>query len=135
PELGGGEAAGQLWESLQSCLLRLDDTVEIYPAHGAGSLCGRAMSSKTASTIGFERRFNGALRARSKAEFVEHLMAGLPPKPPSFPTTVGRNLPPPPPRPPHPPPSPPPPPGGPGVPSARRACPPCPPAPPTDRRP
>jgi len=92
PDLGGAEAAGQLWESLQSSLLRLDDTVEIYPAHGAGSLCGRAMSSKTASTIGFERRFNPALRARGKAEFVDLLMAGLPPKPPSFQTIVGKNL-------------------------------------------
>lgn len=92
PDLGGAEAAGQMWESLQSSLLRLDDTVEIYPAHGAGSLCGRAMSSKTASTIGFERRFNPALRARSKAEFVDLLMAGLPPKPPSFQTIVGKNL-------------------------------------------
>ena len=92
PDLGGAEAAGHLWESLQASLLRLDDTVEIYPAHGAGSLCGRAMSSKTASTIGFERRFNPALRARSKAEFVDLLMAGLPPKPPSFQTIVGKNL-------------------------------------------
>ena len=41
----------------------LPDSVEIYPAHGAGSSCGRAMSSKTASTIGFERRFNSALAA------------------------------------------------------------------------
>ena len=92
PDLGGAAAAGQLWESLHASLLRLDDTVEIYPAHGAGSLCGRAMSSKTASTIGFERRFNPALRARSQAEFVDLLMAGLPPKPPSFQTIVGKNL-------------------------------------------
>src|SRR5437667_413645 len=92
PDLGGAAAAGQLWESLHASLLRLDDTVEIYPAHGGGSLCGRAMSSKTASTIGFERRFNPALRARSKAEFVDLLMAGLPPKPPSFQTIVGKNL-------------------------------------------
>ena len=92
PDLGGAAAAGQLWESLHASLLRLDDTVEIYPAHGAGSLCGRAMSSKMASTIGFERRFNPALRARSQAEFVDLLMAGLPPKPPSFQTIVGKNL-------------------------------------------
>jgi hydroxyacylglutathione hydrolase len=49
------------------------------------------MSSKSASTIGFERRFNSALRARSRAEFVDLLMAGLPPKPPSFETIVGKN--------------------------------------------
>src|SRR5207245_11204583 len=58
PDLGGAAAAGQLWESLHASLLRLDDTVEIYPAHGAGPLCGRAMASNAASTIGFERRFN-----------------------------------------------------------------------------
>jgi glyoxylase-like metal-dependent hydrolase (beta-lactamase superfamily II)/rhodanese-related sulfurtransferase len=91
PDLGGERAAGDLWESLQAALLPLPDSVEVYPAHGAGSLCGRAMSSKSASTIGFERRFNPALRAGSKAEFVDLVMQGLPPKPPSFATIVGKN--------------------------------------------
>jgi hydroxyacylglutathione hydrolase len=91
PDLGGAEAAGALYDSLQRTILRLDDSIEVYPAHGSGSLCGRAMSSKTASTIGFERRFNAALRAGSRAEFVDMLMAGLPPKPPSFETIVGKN--------------------------------------------
>jgi len=49
------------------------------------------MSAKSGSTIGFERRFNPALRVKSKAEFVQLLMAGLPPKPPSFETIVGKN--------------------------------------------
>lgn len=92
PDLGGARAAAELWESLRGTLLRLPDTVEVYPGHGAGSLCGRAMSAKTASTIGFERRFNPALQARSREEFVEWVMAGLPPKPPSFQTIVGKNL-------------------------------------------
>jgi rhodanese-related sulfurtransferase len=91
PDLGGASAAGDLWESLRASLLALPDSVEVYPAHGAGSLCGRAMSSKSASTIGFERRFNAALRARSKQEFVDLVMQGLPPKPPSFTTIVGKN--------------------------------------------
>ncbi|HSF06466.1 MAG TPA: rhodanese-like domain-containing protein [Methylomirabilota bacterium] len=91
PDLGGASAAGDLWESLRASLLGLPDSVEVYPAHGAGSLCGRAMSSKSASTIGFERRFNVALRARSKQEFVDLVMQGLPPKPPSFTTIVGKN--------------------------------------------
>jgi len=91
PDLGGARAAGDLYDSLQAALLPLPDSVEVYPAHGAGSLCGRAMSSKTASTIGFERRFNVALRARSRAEFVDLVMAGLPPKPPSFETIVAKN--------------------------------------------
>jgi glyoxylase-like metal-dependent hydrolase (beta-lactamase superfamily II)/rhodanese-related sulfurtransferase len=91
PDLGGAQAAAGLWDSLHRAILPLDDLVEVYPAHGGGSLCGRAMSSKSASTIGFERRFNPALRARSRDEFVDMLMAGLPPKPPSFETIVGKN--------------------------------------------
>jgi glyoxylase-like metal-dependent hydrolase (beta-lactamase superfamily II)/rhodanese-related sulfurtransferase len=91
PDLGGAQAAAGLYDSLQRAILSLDDSVEVYPAHGGGSLCGRAMSSKSASTIGFERRFNAALRAGSRPEFVDMLMAGLPPKPPSFETIVGKN--------------------------------------------
>jgi glyoxylase-like metal-dependent hydrolase (beta-lactamase superfamily II)/rhodanese-related sulfurtransferase len=91
PDLGGTEAAGALFDSLHRVILSLDDSIEVYPAHGSGSLCGRAMSSKSASTIGFERRFNPALHARSRAEFVDMLMSGLPPKPPSFETIVGKN--------------------------------------------
>jgi glyoxylase-like metal-dependent hydrolase (beta-lactamase superfamily II)/rhodanese-related sulfurtransferase len=91
PDLGGAQAASDLYDSLRAVLLPLPDSVEVYPAHGAGSLCGRAMSSKAASTIGFERRFNPALAPRSREEFVEFLMAGLPPKPPSFQTIVGKN--------------------------------------------
>jgi rhodanese-related sulfurtransferase len=72
-------------------LLPLDDSVEVYPGHGAGSMCGRAMSAKTASTIGFERRFNPALQFRDKASFVAFLMEGVPPKPPSFDTIVAKN--------------------------------------------
>ena len=91
PDLGGAQAAAGLYDSLHRAILTLDDSVEVYPAHGGGSLCGRAMSSKSASTIGFERRFNTALRARSRDEFVDLLMAGLPPKPPSFEVIVGKN--------------------------------------------
>lgn len=91
PDLGGAQAAAELWESLRRVLLPLDDSVEVYPAHGAGSLCGRAMSSKAASTIGFERRFNVTLQAAGREAFVEALMAGLPPKPPSFQTIVAKN--------------------------------------------
>src|SRR2546425_1032734 len=67
PDLGGARAAEEVYESLTRVLLRLDDSVEIYPAHGAGSACGRAMSAKTGSTIGFERRFNAALQLRDRA--------------------------------------------------------------------
>ena len=91
PDLGGASAAEDIWESLQRVLLPLDDAVEVYPAHGSGSMCGRAMSAKSGSTIGFERRFNPALQFRDKAAFVETLMTGIPPKPPSFDRIVGKN--------------------------------------------
>ena len=91
PDLGGAQAAEDIYRSLSSTLLRLDDSVEVYPAHGSGSLCGRAMSAKSGSTIGFERRFNPLLQAKSQAEFVDLLMAGTPPRPPSFEKIVGKN--------------------------------------------
>ncbi len=91
PDFGGEQAAASLFRSLTGRLLTLPDSVEVYPAHGAGSSCGRAMSSKTASTIGFERRFNVALQARDEAAFVRALMTGLPPKPPNFDRIIAKN--------------------------------------------
>ena len=91
PDLGGERAAEDAYDSLTRVLMTLDDSVEVYPGHGAGSMCGRAMSAKTASTIGFERRFNPALQFRDKARFVAFLMDGVPPKPPSFDTIVAKN--------------------------------------------
>ena len=91
PDLGGARAAEDAYESLTKVLLSLDDLVEVYPGHGAGSMCGRAMSAKTGSTIGFERRFNPALQFRDQRQFVDFLMQGIPPKPPSFDTIVAKN--------------------------------------------
>jgi len=91
PDLGGASAAGDLWETLRRVLLPLPDGVEVYPAHGAGSACGRAMSAKAASTIGFERRFNPAFRFDEKARFVDYIMADVPPKPAAFETIVAKN--------------------------------------------
>jgi glyoxylase-like metal-dependent hydrolase (beta-lactamase superfamily II)/rhodanese-related sulfurtransferase len=91
PDLGGEQAASDVYDSLTKVLLALDDSVEVYPAHGAGSLCGRAMSAKSGSTIGFERRFNPTLQVRDKSQFIRTLMEGVPPKPPSFETIVGKN--------------------------------------------
>jgi glyoxylase-like metal-dependent hydrolase (beta-lactamase superfamily II)/rhodanese-related sulfurtransferase len=91
PDFGGEHAAARLYQSLVERVLVLPDSVEVYPAHGAGSSCGRAMSSKTASTIGFERRFNPALATRDVDTFVRQLMTGLPPKPPSFERIIARN--------------------------------------------
>jgi hydroxyacylglutathione hydrolase len=91
PDFGGETAAADLYQSLTERLLVLPDSVEVYPAHGAGSSCGRAMSSKTASTIGFERRFNVALQADDVDTFVRRLMTGLPPKPPNFERIIAKN--------------------------------------------
>ena len=91
PDFGGEGAAATLYQSLNSRVLTLPDSVEVYPAHGAGSSCGRAMSSKPGSTIGFERRFNPALQARTADEFVRALMTGLPPKPPGFDRIIAKN--------------------------------------------
>ena len=66
---GAKEGAEGLFHSLQR-LLELPDGVEVFPGHVAGSLCGKAMSSKASSTIGFERRFNPALQIEHESEFV-----------------------------------------------------------------
>lgn len=76
--------AGQLYDSLHGKLLKLPDTVAVYPAHGAGSLCGRNISSEKSSTIGQQRRFNYALRPMTRAEFVALVTADLPEAPDYF---------------------------------------------------
>jgi hydroxyacylglutathione hydrolase len=75
------ELAEQLYESLFDKLLKLPDWVEVYPGHFSGSVCGRGLSAKPSSTIGYERLFNPALQPRSPAEFVAFMLAGLPPQP------------------------------------------------------
>jgi glyoxylase-like metal-dependent hydrolase (beta-lactamase superfamily II)/rhodanese-related sulfurtransferase len=87
----GVEGARALYESLFNRLLCLDDGVEIYPAHVAGSLCGRAMNAKTSSTIGFERRHNPALTPASCTVFVQALNEHLPRRPPNMQAIVERN--------------------------------------------
>src|SRR5579863_9867206 len=67
------QLAAALYQSLHKKLLTLPDNTEIYPAHGAGSLCGRNMSSESSSTIGRQRQSNYALMAQSSEEFV-HLL-------------------------------------------------------------
>ena len=78
------ELAALLYKSLHEKLLRLPDETEIFPAHGAGSLCGRQMGSERSSTIGKERRFNYALQARNAEEFIHLLTDSLPPRPEYF---------------------------------------------------
>ena len=78
------ELAAMLYRSLHEKLLKLPDETEIFPAHGAGSLCGRQMGSERSSTIGKERRTNYALQAHSSPEFIQLLTDNLPPRPEYF---------------------------------------------------
>jgi hydroxyacylglutathione hydrolase len=88
PDLSGEytprQLAGMLYDSLHEKLLRLPDGVEVYPAHGAGSLCGRQMSAERRSTIGKERASNYALRPASREAFVELITSELPERPGYF---------------------------------------------------
>jgi hydroxyacylglutathione hydrolase len=89
PDLAGGagspqELAAQLYDSLHEKLLTLPNSVTVYPGHGAGSLCGKNISSETSSTIGQQRRFNYALQPMSREEFVALVTADLPEAPAYF---------------------------------------------------
>src|SRR2546428_13333588 len=78
------DLGGLLYDSLQKKLLPLPDSSLVYPAHGAGSLCGKAISKETVSTIGDERRSNYALQPMTKAAFVDLVTADQPDAPPYF---------------------------------------------------
>ena len=90
PDFGGEDAAGALYTSLQR-LMTLPDYVEVYPAHISGSPCGRAMSGKPSSTIGFERRFNRALQTPDRQAFTAALYLELPSKPQGFNEIIALN--------------------------------------------
>jgi hydroxyacylglutathione hydrolase len=78
------DLGGLLYESLQHKLLSLPDSSLVYPAHGAGSLCGKALSKETVSTIGEQRRTNYALQPMSKATFIDLVTADQPDAPAYF---------------------------------------------------
>jgi hydroxyacylglutathione hydrolase len=83
------DGAEELFVSLRR-LVELDDGVEVFPGHVAGSLCGAAMSSKASTTIGFERRFNEALAAPHE-EFMARAAGPQPPRPPNMESIVELN--------------------------------------------
>src|SRR6516165_10472651 len=91
-EVGAQELAGMLYDSLFHKLLRLPAGVRVYPAHGAGSLCGRKISSTPFTTIGEEAKTNWALQLNDRARFVEAMVANLPERPPYFARSVAINL-------------------------------------------
>ena len=78
------QLAGMLYDSLHNKILKLADDVLVYPAHGAGSLCGRNMRAERVSTIGTERLTNYALQIKSREEFVKQLTSNLPARPAYF---------------------------------------------------
>jgi len=85
------ELAAIMFRSIHDKLLTLPDDTEIFPAHGAGSLCGRQMSTESSSTIGKQRQSNYALLARTSEEFVHLLTDNLPARPEYFAEEVGLN--------------------------------------------
>lgn len=86
------DLAGLLFDSLRNKVMPLADNVIVYPAHGAGSACGKNLSKETVGTIGNQKETNYALRANmTKAEFVEEVTEGLLPPPAYFPLNVKLN--------------------------------------------
>jgi len=78
------ELGGMLYDSLHDKLLKLPDDTVVYPAHGAGSLCGKNLSTDTVSTIGVQRRYNYALQPMSRERFIEIVTADQPDTPAYF---------------------------------------------------
>jgi hydroxyacylglutathione hydrolase len=86
------DLAGILFDSLRSKVMTLPDDVIVYPAHGAGSACGKNMSKETSDTLGNQKRFNYALRAdMTREEFISEVTEGLAEPPQYFPENVRMN--------------------------------------------
>lgn len=85
PDLVGMEAArglaDNMYDTLTQKILPLNDSLLIYPGHGAGSLCGKSIGSMKSTTLGFERKYNPALSPREREAFVEYAVSGLPEQP------------------------------------------------------
>ena len=86
------EMGSMLYDSLHNSILGYPDDTEVYPAHGAGSLCGKSLSKETWSTLGEQRRFNYALQPMSKEEFVKIVASDQPEVPMYFPRSAAKNL-------------------------------------------
>ena len=86
------DLAGLLYDSLRTKIMPLSDDVIVYPAHGAGSACGKNMMKETVDTLGNQKKMNYALRAdMTKDEFVAEVTEGLLPPPKYFPLNVKMN--------------------------------------------
>jgi glyoxylase-like metal-dependent hydrolase (beta-lactamase superfamily II)/rhodanese-related sulfurtransferase len=95
PDLVGGakldEQVQNLWNSLYEKFAQFPDSLEVFPAHGAGSLCGRGMSSKPSSTLGFERRHNPMLGFENFEAFHQAMSQNFPARPKSFTHIISTN--------------------------------------------
>jgi hydroxyacylglutathione hydrolase len=86
------DLAGMLFDSLRTKIMPLEDEVIVYPAHGAGSACGKNMMKETVDTLGNQKKMNYALRAdMTKEEFIKEVTDGLLPPPAYFPLNVKMN--------------------------------------------
>lgn len=85
------DLAGFLYTSLHEKIMTLPDELIVYPAHGAGSACGKNMSKETWDTLGHQKQVNYALKAQSKEQFIEAVTEGLTPPPYYFPKNVMLN--------------------------------------------
>jgi glyoxylase-like metal-dependent hydrolase (beta-lactamase superfamily II)/rhodanese-related sulfurtransferase len=85
------DLAGYLYDSLHNKIMTLPDEVLVYPAHGAGSACGKNMSKETWDTLGNQKRTNYALKAETKTQFIKEVTDGLLPPPAYFPQNVAMN--------------------------------------------
>lgn len=83
-ELTMEDMAGTLFDSLQNKIMSLPDDVLVYPAHGAGSACGKNMSKETFDTLGNQKAVNYALKAKDKAQFIKEVTGGILPPPQYF---------------------------------------------------
>ncbi|WP_222983129.1 MBL fold metallo-hydrolase [Flagellimonas meishanensis] len=92
-ELTEEKLAGYLYDSLRNKIMPLSDHLIVYPNHGAGSACGKKMSSETIDTLGHQKKTNYALRPdMTKEEFIQELLEGLTPPPGYFPQNVLMNI-------------------------------------------
>lgn len=85
------QLAGLLYDSLRTKIMTLPDSITVYPAHGAGSACGKNMSKETTDTLGHQKQVNYALQPMSKAVFIEKVLDGILPAPHYFPKNALMN--------------------------------------------
>jgi glyoxylase-like metal-dependent hydrolase (beta-lactamase superfamily II)/rhodanese-related sulfurtransferase len=85
------DLAGHLYDSLHNKIMPLPDEVIVYPAHGAGSACGKNMSKETSDTLGHQKQVNYALKAATKEQFIQEVTDGILPPPAYFPQNVAMN--------------------------------------------